>query len=86
MVIVSAETTKDLRELAVSVTKALHAQKCFFRQSSPLALSCQKQTVRFEVELMKLAGGKNSVRFKRTLGNPQIYKQIAAEVLGSLFL
>ena len=82
MIIVSPETNKELRELAVSVAKALHTQKCFFRQTSPLALSCQRQTVRFEVELVRQPGNRNIVRFKRTLGNPQIYKQIAAEVLG----
>ena len=73
------------RELLGAVGRELQSRGCYVRLNAASSLTCQKGTLRFEVEA---AGGRGEglLKFKRSLGTPQAFKGLIGDVIAAVGL
>lgn len=66
--------------------RALGLQHVSYKQASPFLVKCQKQSLRFEMEVAHLDHLESIyvVRFRRVAGELSIYKELCAKILANM--
>lgn len=89
---VSCASSRPPRQIMQEIHRALTLQRVSFKQATGFSVKCQKQSVRFEMEISHLENqqGMESavyvVRFKRILGDLFQYKDLCGKILSEMKL
>lgn len=85
---VNCTTCKDPQLVLFEMVKSLEIQKVTYKKVGNYGLRCQKNNVRFDMEIAHLDNLDNIyvVKFKRLAGETWAYKDISGKVLNSMHL
>lgn len=83
---VSCTTTKAPKITMQEIQRSLNLQRVSFKQNSAFSVRCQKQTIKFEVEVSHLDNLESVyvIRFKRIAGELAQYKDLCSRLLGDM--
>lgn len=83
---VSCTSSKHPRQIMQEIQRALSVHRVSFKQASAYCVKCQKQAVRFEMEMSHLDNLESIyvVRFKRVAGELWNYKDMCAKILAEM--
>lgn len=83
---VSCTSSKHPRQIMQEIQRALGVHRVSFKPSSAYCVKCQKQAVRFEMEMSRLDNLESIyvVRFKRVAGEVWNYKDLCSKILAEM--
>merc|ERR550537_989309 len=83
---VSCTSSKAPKQIMQEIHRALTVQRVAFKQSSAFVVKCQKQSLRFEMEISHLDHLESIyvVRFRRAAGELSTYKELCSRVLAEM--
>lgn len=83
---VACTTSKAPKQIMQEIQKALTLQRVAFRQANAFLVRCQKQSLRFEMEISHLDHLESIyvVRFRRAAGELTTYKELCSKVLAEM--
>lgn len=83
---VSCTSSKAPKQIMQEIHKALTAHRIAFKQATAFLVRCQKQSLRFEMEISHLDHLESIyvVRFKRAAGELATYKELCSRVLADM--
>lgn len=83
---VSCTSSKAPKQIVQEMQRALTLQRVAFRQASPFLVKCQKQSLRFEMEVAQLDHVESTyiVRFRRVSGELAAYKELCSKILADM--
>lgn len=82
----SCTSSKAPRQILQEIQRALTLHRVTFKPTSAFKVSCQKQSVRFEMEISHLDHLESVyvVRFRRVAGELLQYKDLCSKVLAEM--
>ena len=85
---VNCTTNKEPQVVLLEMVKSLEQQKISYKKVGNYGLRCQKNNVRFEMEIAHLDNLDNIyiVKFKRLAGETTSYKEVSNKVLNNMHL
>lgn len=85
---VNCTTDRDPQELLMDMVRSLEHQKVSYKKMGSWGLRCQKNSVRFEMEIAHLDDIESIyiLKFKRLAGEIAHYKDVSAKVLNNINL
>jgi len=85
---VSCTSSKNPRHIMTEISRALSIHRVAFKQSTPHTVKCQRQSVRFEMEISHLENLESIyvLRFRRVAGELQMYKDLCSKLLAEMKL
>lgn len=85
---VNCTTSRDPQHVLLEMVKSLEVQKVSYKKVGSYGLRCQKNNVRFEMEIAHLDNLDNIyiVKFKRLAGETSSYKEVSNKVLNNMHL
>ena len=85
---VNCTTSKDPQLILFEMVKSLEFQKVSYKKIGNFGLRCQKNNVRFDMEITHLDNLDNVyvVKFKRLAGETCSFKEVSGKVLSSMHL
>ena len=85
---VNCTTDRDPQELLMDMVRSLEHQKVSYKKIGSWGLRCQKNSVRFEMEIAHLDDIESIyiLKFKRLAGEIPNYKDVSARVLNNINL
>lgn len=85
---VACTSSKAPRQIMQEIHKALTVQRVAFKQANAFLVRCQKQSLRFEMEISHLdhLESIHVVRFRRAAGEQTVYKELCSKVLAEMKL
>mmetsp|Transcript_58000 Transcript_58000/g.154550 ORF Transcript_58000/g.154550 Transcript_58000/m.154550 type:complete len:767 (-) Transcript_58000:400-2700(-) len=83
---VSCTSSKPPKQILTEIQRALTLQRVTYKQASSFVVKCQKQSLRFEVEISHLDHLESIfvVRFRRIAGELVGYKDLTAKILAEM--
>lgn len=83
---VSCTSSKAPKQIMQEMQRSLTLQRIAFKQATPFLLKCQKQSLRFEMEISHLDHLESIyvVRFRRSAGEMVAYKDLCARILAEM--
>lgn len=83
---VNCTTDRDPKEVLLEMIRSLELQKVSYKQMGSYGFRCQKNNVRFEMEIAHLDDLDNIyiVKFKRLAGEIGNYKEVSNKVLNHM--
>eukprot|EP00929_Paragymnodinium_shiwhaense_P047984 TRINITY_DN24327_c0_g1_i1.p1 TRINITY_DN24327_c0_g1~~TRINITY_DN24327_c0_g1_i1.p1 ORF type:complete len:855 (-),score=194.10 TRINITY_DN24327_c0_g1_i1:279-2843(-) len=83
---VSCTSSKAPKQIMTEIQKSLTMQRVSYKQASQHLVRCQKQALRFEMEISHLdqLGSMYVVRFRRVAGEMAGYKEMCSKVLAEM--
>ncbi|CAE8664307.1 unnamed protein product, partial [Polarella glacialis] len=83
---VSCTSSKAPKQIMQEIARALTMQRVAFKQATGFLVRCQKQSLRFEMEISHLDHLESIyvVRFRRAAGELATYKELCSRVLGEM--
>lgn len=83
---VSCTSSKAPKQIMQEITRALTMQRVAFKQATAFLVRCQKQSLRFEMEISHLDHLESIyvVRFRRAAGELATYKELCSRVLAEM--
>lgn len=83
---VACTTSKAPKQIMQEIQKALTLQRVAFKQANAFLVRCQKQSLRFEMEISHLDHLESIyvVRFRRAAGELTTYKELCSKVLAEM--
>jgi Kinase associated domain 1 len=85
---VNCTTARDLQSVLAEMLRALDINRVSYKKIGTYGLRCQKNNVRFDMEIAHLDNLDNIyvVKFKRLAGEMQHYKEVSGKVLSNMNL
>jgi hypothetical protein len=85
---VSCTSSKAPKQLMQEMHRSLQSQRVTFKQANAFLVKCQRQGLRFEMEISHLdhLGSIYVVRFRRVAGELVPYKELCSKVLAEMKL
>jgi hypothetical protein len=85
---VNCTTSKDPQLVLIEMVRSLELQKVSYKKVGNYGLRCQKNNVRFEMEIAHLDNLDSIyiVKFKRLAGETSSYKEVSNKVLNNMHL
>lgn len=85
---VNCTTSKDPQLVLFEMVKSLELQKVLYKKIGSYGLRCNKNNVRFDMEIAHLDNLENIyiVKFKRIAGEIWSYKEVSSKVLNNMNL
>jgi len=83
---VSCTSSKAPKQILQEIQRALTQQRVSYKQANPFLVKCQKQHLRFEVEISNLDHLESVyvVRFRRVAGDLVPYKELSSKILAEM--
>jgi hypothetical protein len=83
---VSCTSSKAPRQIMQEMHRALNLQRIAYKQTSAFLVKCQKQGLRFEMEISHLDQLESIyvVRFRRVAGELPAYKELCSKILAEM--
>jgi len=83
---VSCTSSKQPKQIVQEIHRALGTQQVAFKQASPFLVKCQKQGLRFEMEVAHLDHLESIyvVRFRRVAGELTAYRDLCSTILADM--
>jgi hypothetical protein len=83
---VSCTSSKQPKQIVQEIHRALGLQQVAFKQASPFLVKCQKQGLRFEMEVAHLDHLESIyvVRFRRVAGELAAYRELCSTILADM--
>lgn len=83
---VSCTSSKAPKQILHEIQRSLTLQRVSYKQASAFLVKCQKQSLRFEMEISHLDHLESIyvVRFRRVAGELVAYKELCSKVLAEM--
>merc|ERR1719163_226680 len=83
---VSCTSSKLPKQIMREIQRALSVQRVAYKQASPYIVKCQRQNLRFEMEIAHLDHLESIyvVRFRRVAGELASYKELCSKILAEM--
>eukprot|EP00811_Abedinium_folium_P009440 NODE_18727_length_879_cov_5.545213.p2 GENE.NODE_18727_length_879_cov_5.545213~~NODE_18727_length_879_cov_5.545213.p2 ORF type:complete len:95 (-),score=18.52 NODE_18727_length_879_cov_5.545213:229-513(-) len=83
---VSCTSSKTPKQILQEIQRSLTLQRISYKQASPFLVKCQRQSLRFEMEISHLDHLESIyvVRFRRAAGELASYKELCSRVLAEM--